>query len=721
MAKILDFGHRLRLTLFAKELLGLPCMRTPALTPAASSSHGAEAEELRRSRYARLAGADEGELVDILGLQQTRLERNLADEELDVLKKNDSEIPDQPRRGDAVVDAAPACFAEQSVYRTPSACIASLIAALPDHEKLTRDQTLFMACFAKCCDECWEDESKPPSERRVHHLLLLGQGGSGKTHVVQQLVFKAVAFIWPPSSKAEPTLVVVASSNAQAKNISTSDVKGRTLHNACGMRVQKLSNDRMRPGNKQASLSKFWGQAKVLVIEECSMVAALWYNMLDVRSMHGRSLSHDVYETTYKKPGHHFGRIPIVIHLGDFLQLAPTANISLIEDVNAKLDDGSYKYPEPPSVEAQHAIRVFGAIPHVFELRGTKRFKAGDPLIDFLGCMRAGRRIPARVWKLFERRFASDRNGQLDPRHQQPKFSQGFGLGLYWETLSRWMTQRARRDARDRNVPLVSLQAVDECNTIDRSAAQRLLNVPNMHQTGNIHGVMPGHVGMRVRFAVKVNAKLGLVQEQRGTIVDFLFKDEDRVRYAACPPGEIFRPRYLPAGIWLEVDDFQDSPIHDEIYPLLEDDCCSCCAGVARRRARGLHLFEPIQAKFTWRSSDSHEVKRTGFALTHANYLTSTASQGQTIRSGVTIDCARLAAAGRQGMSDADWWLHLYVMFSRATCMEDMLLLRPPPRELLEAGPPHSVRQALARFNERIAASEEAALQLAAEIGIVLP
>ena len=65
------------------------------------------------------------------------------------------------------------------------------------------------------------------------------------------------------------------------------------------------------------------------------------------------------------------------------MQLSPTANISLIEDVNAKLEDGSYKYPEPPSVEAQHAIRVFGAIPHVFELRGTKRFKPGDPLIEF--------------------------------------------------------------------------------------------------------------------------------------------------------------------------------------------------------------------------------------------------------------------------------------------------------------------------------------------------
>ena len=56
---------------------------------------------------------------------------------------------------------------------------------------------------------------------------------------------------------------------------------------------------------------------------------------------------------------------------------------------------------------------------------------------------------------------------------------------MYWETLSRWISQRAKRDARELGVPLVFLQAVDECNTIDREAAQRLLNVPNMHNTGN--------------------------------------------------------------------------------------------------------------------------------------------------------------------------------------------------------------------------------------------
>ena len=136
---------------------------------------------------------------------------------------------------------------------------------------------------------------------------------------------------------------------------------------------------------------------------------------------------------------------------------------------------------------------------------------------------------------------------------------------------------------------------------------------------------------------------------------------------------------------------------------------------------RQLHLFTPTEADFKWRSSDVDTVKRTGFALTHAHYLTSTASQGQTIRTGVTIDCARLEPVGQRGMRDDDWWLHLYVMFSRATCMEDMLLLRPPPRALLEAGPPQSVRHALERFDERVATSTAAAVSLAAAFGIPLP
>ena len=60
-------------------------------------------------------------------------------------------------------------------------------------------------------------------------------------------------------------------------------------------------------------------------------------------------------------------------------------------------------------------------------------------------------------------------------------------------------------------------------------------------------------------------------------------------------------------------------------------------------------------------------------------------------------------------------------MFSRVTRIEDMLLLRPPPRELLEAGPPPSVRTALERFEHKIGSSIEAAELLAASMGIRVP
>eukprot|EP00959_Pyramimonas_sp_CCMP1952_P452322 9466372-Pyramimonas_sp.AAC.1 len=71
------------------------------------------------------------------------------------------------------------------------------------------------------------------------------------------------------------------------------------------------------------------------------------------------------------------------------------------------------------------------------------------------------------------------------------------------------------------------------------------------------------------------------------------------------------------------------------------------------------------------------------------------------LHKGVTIDCARNEDAGRAGMSDEQWWLHLYVTFPRATCMRNTLSLRPPPRELLERGLPASLRKAFAEFDKR--------------------
>ena len=577
---------------------------------------------------------------------------------------------------------------------------------LPGGQELTEGQMQFVVDFASACDNAWDDMSKPVQERRQHLVILLGQGGSGKTHVVQNIVFPAVQFIWP-----EDALQVVASSNAQATNISTDAVRARTVHGACAMRVQSLVNPKMRPGQKLASLTRTWDKCMVLVIEECSMISGGLYNMLDFRAMHGRSRTHEVYEHTYAQPGCAFGRIPIVIHLGDFLQLRPTAGISLIEDLHATDEDGEYIHRDV-SLEVQHACRLFKSIRNVFELHGTKRFVPGDPLVEFLQCMRVGRRMPDSVWAAFESTFATDGRGLLDPRHAEAKFRHGFGMAMYWETLARWINSRAQRDARLLGVPLVFCQCFDQCGTMTREIAARFLNVYNIHHTGHMHGVFAAHVGMRVRFTQKINGELGLVQERRGTIADIVFHPDDAAQYARTSAGAIFRPARLPAGFWLQVDNFTQCPIRTELVEL---------GGVEEARARSMFFLPAVEKECVFESSDKHVVMRSGFQLTHAQYMTATAAQGQTIRTGVTIDCARIEARGNTGMSDGNWWLNLYVMFSRPTKMSDMLLLRPPSREFLERGPPDSLKQQLEAFEEKVAATKERTRALAAELGFFVP
>ena len=53
--------------------------------------------------------------------------------------------------------------------------------------------------------------------------------------------------------------------------------------------------------------------------------------------------------------------------------------------------------------------------------------------------------------------------------------------------------------------------------------------------------------------------------------------------------------------------------------------------------------------------------------------------------------------------------------------MEDLLLVRPPPRALLEQGPPADLKEALSIFEERISDSERAAEQLCFDWGWRLP
>lgn len=582
-------------------------------------------------------------------------------------------------------------FTDQNIYTEPSAMLSDMIANLSPNRRLNEDQNIFMLRFGRILDIVWDEEkSLPPERRSVFHILLLGQGGSGKTYIVQNLIFPVVHFLWPPSTD-EDSLMVVAAKNSQAKNISTENVRAMTLHTAGCVGIQEFKNSMMSAGKKLKQLQKKWNGVRVLVMEEISMVSAVLYNMLDFRAMLGRSVAFKVDQRTYTKVGCAFGRVPIVLHLGDFLQLSPTAQISLIEDLDRRDEQGGLIHKHV-ALEVQHAQKVFKEIPDVFELRGTMRFKPQDPLIEILQCMRDGRPMSDNLWNQFEERVVRDEGpGVVDRRLDSEKFRSGYCMSIHWSSLIRMMYRRAVLDARRRQERLVFLQAADTCLEMDHETRLRLLNQPNPYNTGMIHGILPCFVGMNIRLLARLDVEQGLVQDTMATIMDFEFHDEDRSRYLKTGPGEIFVPKYLPSGLWVSVKDYQGCPGWQDFLPFCQKHVTS--GDEAEKLARSFYFLKAEEV--VWKYSKA-EVRRCGFRVTHAQCLTSTASQGLTLRSGTVVDCAREA-----NKDDDDWWLHLYVMFSRVTSLSDLLLLRPPPRELLERGPPAAVAKRLEAFQKK--------------------
>ena len=104
-----------------------------------------------------------------------------------------------------------------------------------------------------------------------------------------------------------------------------------------------------------------------------------------------------------------------------------------------------------------------------------------------------------------------------------------------------------------------------------KSVAFRFLHQLNPHKTGQIHGILPVHVGMRLRLLAKFDADKGLVQETTCTVVDFELHEQDRLLYDATAPGELFHPNFLPAGFWVSVDNYDKCPIWESFAEAFGD------------------------------------------------------------------------------------------------------------------------------------------------------
>ena len=241
-----------------------------------------------------------------------------------------------------------------------------------------------------------------------------------------------------------------------------------------------------------------------------------------------------------------------------------------------------------------------------------------------------------------------------------------------------------------------------------QALAVKLVNKVNPGDTGNMHGMLPIHVGMRVRLLDHIDLAKGLVKDAEGDVVHVEINPADKEE-VDCARNED-RPaylRFLPSGIWVSMAKYKGAAFVDRLRR-----SASC---IAEDDAAPLVFVEPLTAEsFNFRG---HSVVRTGFPLSHGRVVTSTACQGRTMRNGVIIDAGK-REGGQNPTRDDDYWLHMYVMLSRATRLDDILLARAPDIEFLKQGPPESLVRALAMFAKRTDGCRKKAEKLAEELGL---
>ena len=185
--------------------------------------------------------------------------------------------------------------------------------------------------------------------------------------------------------------------------------------------------------------------------------------------------------------------------------------------------------------------------------------------------------MPQKLWRSLQAQMcqlgADDNEDAAEPRLTHPFWLDGDEIGIYWETVARWIHRRVRRDSQRLKVPLLHVQAKDDCSNIPFSTmecdmrvsvTEHILTKSNMTLTGNMHGVFSLHIGMEVRLKRNVSLKQGLAQEAEGNIVDAVLTEntapEIRSAWAAQVCFEEFVVDEVPAGVWVLMDDYIDNP-----------------------------------------------------------------------------------------------------------------------------------------------------------------
>ena len=153
------------------------------------------------------------------------------------------------------------------------------------------------------------------------NVYLTGEPGSGKTHTINEFVQ------WLRSSGIEPSVTA-------ATGIAATHVGGMTLHSWSGIGIaEHLSREDVDRIAGKEHIAKCIAKAKVLIIEEISMLSATTFEMAD-------AVCREVRRS--QKP---FGGLTVIL-VGDFFQLPPVVRKN-VSAGGGSASGGKFAYSSP--------------------------------------------------------------------------------------------------------------------------------------------------------------------------------------------------------------------------------------------------------------------------------------------------------------------------------------------------------------------------------------
>ena len=545
---------------------------------------------------------------------------------------------------------------------------------------LNRQQILAVAPIAWVMEQMWLNRSNPDSMladgacNESCNCLWLGAGGSGKTYAYSKVLRPMFRRYF-----SEAGYIVGAPTHAAVRLLGP---EAKTLHKWANVSPNTgLDRRSLRSAkNKGNPIEKKIIEVMAVLLDELSMNPPDVYHAAGFRFALLRQERMMLDMSRYLQEW--FGKVPIGVQLGDFLQLRPTVQRSLCEwhDAQRATDTAAAasSSDEEPVADEEAAQRTSNAaelgrnlfknsLQRVVHFTGSGRFSdcpSGQQLVQILMCMREGKRLPDDLWAALQARAYSKE--QLRAQESRQRLLDAHWGGLAWEQVARLQHVRIGLEAKALNKIVYLVQAIDRAtgsNELTREQCISALQIVNMTKTHYLMGICPLYEGMAARISCILDAPL-LNRELPVIVRSIKLHPNEPAIEDGCGCVVL---RYQPVAVLVEIDDpnYKNIQLPGEMAP------------------RGHVLLRSVACDKAWSLQVAPKqhvpVIRKQLPLAPRCVLTHYGLQGITARAGLVAFLSKPA-----WMKDADYALAIYVMLSRPRKLDDLWIIDMPPRHMFQ-------------------------------------